>query len=168
MKVNSKVLFVISMCVLVGLTAEAQNRKMELSSTLGFGLSFEELGTPYEEFGNAIHLGFNLYAKGDQLFKGDAQLSINYSGGNQLSSSILAVNALYGGRYYFTSPEEEVSFFANALIGGMYTLEEGDDYTESLFRFGYSFGCFLGLNRFIVGTSIESYNNFIFKVGYTF
>lgn len=82
--------------------------------------------------------------------------------------SFLSVNAVYGGRYYFTDPEKSTTVFANALIGGVFISEKGDDFTENLFGFGYSAGCFVDMNRFIIGASVESYNNFIFKVGYTF
>jgi len=153
-----------------GLNSEAQNKKMELSFTTGYVINHWEIGTEYQKFAPGGHIGFNLYTKKAKRFKTDFQLSINLSGrgGKNTSGSFLSVNALYGGRYYFVDPEKSTSIFASALIGGVFINETGDDFTENLIGFGYSAGCFVDINRFIIGASVESYNNFIFKVGYTF
>ena len=164
-KIISKRFFLIAICISFGLTAQSQNKKMEFSATTGLVINHELLGIEFQGLDYGVHFGFNMYTKQMKRFKTDLQVSLNYSVGN---SNFLSVNALYGGRYYFTDPEKLTTFFANALIGGVYINEAGDDFFANEFGFGYSAGCFVGVNRFVIGASVESYNNFIFKLGYTF
>jgi hypothetical protein len=101
-------------------------------------------------------------------FKSDLQASVNISGAAGTSGRFLTVNALYGGRYYILNPEKPTKLFANALAGGAFIAETGDDFTENRFGVGYSVGLFAVVNHLVVGASAESFNNVIFKIGYTF
>ena len=150
------------------IASRAQDKKKEFSATIGFAANHEELGTAYLGFAYGGHIGFNLYSRELKRFKSDLQASVNFSGKNNASGSLLTFNALYGGRYYILNPEKPTKVFANVLAGPAFIAETGGDFTENRFGLGYSAGIFVVFNRFVVGTSAESYNNFIFKVGYTF
>lgn len=76
MRVSTKIFFLITIFMSFGLNSEAQNKKMEFSSTTGFVINHWELGTEYQEFAYGGHVGFNLYTKKVKRFKTDLQLSI--------------------------------------------------------------------------------------------
>ena len=46
-------------------------------------------------------------------------------------------------------------------------MKTGDDFTENRFGPGYSVRVYVVRDRFVLGAAAESYNNFIFKIGYT-
>lgn len=166
MKNNTKILLQIYILLLFSIVVKAQNKKMELSTTIGFVINHGELDNQFQEISNGGHLGFNLYSTKEKRFKSDLQLSMNISGNS--SSSLLSINGLYGGRYYFTKPDKSTAIFGNALIGGAYISEIGDDFIESSFGLGYSVGVFMDLKKIVLGISSESFNNFILKAGYKF
>jgi len=166
MKAKTRILLMTVFCICLNLTLNAQAKKMEFSSTIGFVLNHEELGTDFQEFGYGGHLGFNLYSKKAKRLKTDLQVSLNLSGGEGISSDFFSLNALYGGRYYFTKLEKSTKVFTNILVGGSFVSELGDDFTENRLEFGYSVGLFINPKRFLIGVSAESFNNFIFKIGY--
>ena len=149
-----------------GLSTEAQTKKHEFSYTIGLVVNHDELGSGYQTFTYGGHVGFNMYSKKVKQLKSELQVSLNLVGRD--GSSFLSLNALYGGRYYFVDPAKTTTFFVNTLIGGLYLNESGDDFIENLIGFGYSIGFFMDKDRFLIGVSAESFNNFIFKIGYTF
>lgn len=164
LKFVSKIFILFTIFICFDFAAEAQERKMEFSITAGILLNHDE----FDDFEYGGHLGVNLYNRNEKRFKSDIQLSFNFSGSEYSSTAVLSFNGLYGFRYYSAGPNESKRIFANALIGGSLAFGLGDDFSENLSGLGYSFGLFADLNRFIMGASIESYNNFIFKLGYTF
>lgn len=164
MKIISKLFLLIVVLMLVNLTAEAQDKKMESSYTIGFLVNHENLGYSMVRFEYGGHLGVNLYSANTKRLKADFQFSMNLSGGD----TFISINALGGGRYYILDSEQSPTIFINLLLGGAYIFEEGDDFTEHLFDIGYSAGCFIDMNKFTIGVAAESYNNFIFKIGYSF
>jgi len=154
--------------VSLSIATRAQDKKKEFSLTTGLVANHGELGAPEEELAYGAHLGFNLYSKKPKRLKSDLQLSMNFSGESNTSSTLFSLNGLYGGRYYILAPEKSTTAFVNALIGGSFVQESGDDFTEVLLNIGYAVGGFVVINRWILGVSAESYNNFILKIGYTF
>ena len=160
--------YLLALLLLVGVASRAQDTKKEISPTMGFVVSDEEFGLADPETAFGVHIGANLYSKELKRLKSDLQLSLNLTGMPMGTGRILSVNALYGGRYYIINPEKNVSVFINGLVGGAFIAESGDDYTENRFGLGYSAGVFGDINRFILGISVESFNSFILKVGYSF
>ena len=163
-----KLFFLTTILIALSIASHAQDKKIAFSATTGLVISHTELGTEYQEFDFGGHIGFNLYSKKEKRFKTDLQSSLNVSGAQNSSSSFLSVNALYGGRYYIIDPEKPVTAFVNALVGGVYIYELGDDFIDDRFGVGYSVGGFVDINRLMIGAAAESFHNFIFKVGYTF
>jgi hypothetical protein len=148
--------------------AQSQDRKLEFSPTTGLVMAYEEPGSGFEELGYGVHFGVNIYSKRPKRLKTDLQISMNFTGKAIGTGSILSVNALYGGRFYLTRPEQRTKVFVNALAGGAFIGESGDDFTENRFDLGYSLGSFVLIKRMLLGVSAESYNNVILKIGYTF
>lgn len=141
---------------------------MKIATTAGYLINHDRLGSNYQGFTPGGHIGFNMYSKKAERIKTDFQVSLNFSGGQNALSSFQSVNALYGGRFYLTNPEKPTKLFANALIGATFVRESGYEFIEYFLRVGYTVGCVLEINRFILGPSIESYNSIIFKLGYGF
>lgn len=148
----------------LSLVSNGQSKKTAFSLTAGFVFNHDE----FEDFTRGIHLGYNLYYRNTKRLRPDFQVSLNTSGLGNSSSNILSINVLVGGRYYFTKAEKPTKFFVNTLLGGSLAAELGDDFTENLSSVGYTVGLFLDIKRLMIGASIESYNNFILKAGYTF
>jgi hypothetical protein len=168
LKVGGRTLYLVVLLLFVGIASWGQSRKKEITPSIGFVVSHEEFVLSDQETAFGIHIGANLYSKELKPLKSDLQLSLNLTGMPMGTGRILSVNALYGGRYYIINPEKNVSVFINGLVGGAFIAESGDDYTENRFGLGYSAGVFGDINRFILGISVESFNSFILKAGYSF
>ncbi len=168
MNTNSKILLLTGLFIFLCSFAKAQDKKMQVSTTVGYSLNYDAFDGPSLRSSPGFHLGFNLYKRVPKRFKTDLQLSINLSGRGSSKGNVLSVNPLFGGRYYITNPESSNNVFVNTLIGGSLVRETGDDFYENFLSVGYSVGCYANLNRLVLGLSIESYNNLIIKVGYKF
>lgn len=162
-----KGLFILLILTCLG-TTRAQDKRYEVSPTLGWVVHHQDLGNSFQNFNHGVHMGVNLYNAREKRFKSDLQLSLNTSGVGNFGGNVMSINALYGGRYYISDPGKRSKVFANALVGGTFVVENGDDYIENFLDLGYSLGIFFRADRWILGTSAESYNNFILKVGYAF
>ena len=163
-----KKILLLALLMVTGIAAEAQDKRFEFTPSLGFVVHHENLGYSFREFTYGVHLGVNMYNARAKRLKSDLQVSINASGGGTGSSDLITINGLYGGRYYILDPARTTRVFINALLGGAFVNETGDDFTESYLDVGYSSGIFVQSNRLILGVSVESFNNFVFKVGYAF
>lgn len=168
MNSTPKICLLIFILIFLGLTIQAQDKKFEFSPNVGLVLNHEEIGLYFQDFTYGGHLGVNIYKARVKRFKSELQLSIASSGSGITSNNLITINGLYGGRYYILNPNKPTKVFVNILLGGAFVNETGDDFTESLLYVGYSLGGYIDLNRLIVGASIESFNNIIFKIGYTF
>jgi len=144
----------------------AQEKKMEFAVTTGFArrAAIEQFGGT----GKGFHIGANMYKRNAERFTSDAQLSLNFINLDKSLTNVLAINALYGVRYYFSKPENDTRFFLSVLIGPAFKNESGDDYIESILDFGYAGGLFVESNKFVFGASLDAPQNLIFKIGYTF
>ena len=154
--------------LLMGLRVNGQDKRFEFAPTLGFVVHHEDLGYSFQEFTYGAHLGINMYNAQVKRFKSDLQVSLNTSGIANTSSNLITINGLYGGRYYILDPGKTTKVFVNALLGGAFVNETGDDFSESYLDVGYSAGIFVQTRRLLLGASAESFNNFVFKAGYTF
>jgi len=168
LKAGLRTCYLVALLLFVGVASRAQGSKKEITPTIGFVVSHEEFGLADLETAFGIHIGANMYSRELKRIKSDLQVSLNLSGMPAGSGRILSFNALYGGRYYILNPEKPASVYVNALVGGVFIAESGDDYTENRFGLGYSAGVFGDIDRFIVGISVESFNAYILKVGYSF
>ena len=148
----------------------SQERKLDFNLSIGFLLNHYELGTSNVELAPGTHLSLNIYNRKEKKLKSEFQFSMNASGrgGSNMSGSFFSTNLLYGLRYYLTQPDKNYQFYINSLIGPSYVNESGDDFTDNFFSFGYSLGAHTYFNKVSIGLAAESYNNFIFKLGYTF
>jgi|GEM_PF-1774558 len=153
---------------ILSLTAQVQEKKVEFSVTTGFTTKLS-IDDPFNtETGNGFHLGANLYKRDARKWSWDTQLSMNYTGSRNSSSNLFTLNALVGGRYYFSKLENSTRLFFSLLGGVALRSETGDDFTETFIDVGYSGGLYIERDRFLFGISIDAPQNLIFKAGYTF
>jgi len=155
---------------LVGTVSNAQTN--DFSNTVVVGV-----GTPMLDNGIGFHVGYNPSFSVHEYFAVEGQLSYFYTNltGSFISGNtgtVQSVNLLTGGRLYFTSEDKNVRPYINLLIGGMYNREFmeriGGSNTTSEFGLGGSAGAYVNISRFVIGLSLDTPQNFILKVGYTF
>lgn len=120
---------------------QAQEKKKELAVTSGFAVKIVDPNG--FDSSHCFHLGLNMYNRNARKISTDAQLSFNYTSDKFISSEHLTVNALYGGRMYFSAPENNTRIFMNLLAGFAFRSESGDDFVENLPDIGYSGGIFM-------------------------
>ncbi|GAB5526291.1 MAG: hypothetical protein Roseis2KO_41630 [Roseivirga sp.] len=166
MNTITKTLWVCLLIFLANSVVQAQEKKKEFAVTAGFAV---KIANPdFFESSHGLHLGINMYNRHASKFTSDAQFSLNYTSDKFTSSERLTINALYGVRMYFNPPENNTRFFMNLLAGFAFRNETGDDFVENLPDIGYSGGVYMESGRFLLGVSVDSPTNVIFKVGYTF
>ncbi|WP_139135204.1 hypothetical protein [Roseivirga sp. 4D4] len=168
MKVYGLVSTMILMFSMLSVTAQAQEKKLELSVTTGFATKLSINDPLNSEAGNGFHIGANFYKRDAQTWSWDTQLSMNFTSETNSSSDHFTFNSLFGGRYYFSKPENLTRLFFSLLGGIALRSETGDDFTDTFIDVGYSGGLYLERDRFLFGISIDAPQNFIFKLGYTF
>lgn len=168
MNFSKKGIVVIVFLALVGTIAKAQNNDFSSTITLG-------IGAPILDGGIGGHIGFNPAYSVSEYFAVEGQLSyaymrINSSFISGKTGKVQSANILTGGRVYFTGEDKKVRPYANLLIGGMYNHEVQDSsgFKTTEFGFGLSAGAFVNINQFILGLSLDTPQNIIFKLGYTF
>lgn len=120
--------------------------------------------------GNAygFHLGMNLFKVNSNRLGWDSQLAVNMTNAENSNSTMFTFMAIGGGRYCFVKKGNGVSVFMNFMAGFALEVDLGDDYTETLPDVGYSVGSFFQKDSFLLGISIESAENLVFKIGYRF
>lgn len=166
MKTVSKVLLI---CVFTCLCFASQAQEKKLGFTISMGHASKLTFDPNSfEAANGFHLGINMYQRNAQRWTWDAQLSVNNTAAKFTSSNLFTINTLYGARYYFNEPVSKTRFFLNLLGGVALRIDNGDDYTETTLDVGYSAGFYAERKRFLFGVSVDSPENLIFKVGYSF
>lgn len=147
--------------------ANAQKGDFAIAPTIG-------VTTPILDGGIGFHIGVNPSYSILPSFSIESQLSYLYT---KISSSFISgktgmsnsVNILLGGRQYLNSNEKTTRFYLNLLVGGNYNKQKlnGESY-EGEFNFGISAGGFFEFNKFLIGLSYETPQNFILKMGYVF
>ena len=145
---------------LAAISLQAQDKQRAFSPSIGYVRKLD----PFVRNPNGVHIGINMYRKNARHFSSDVQLSANLTG-NRINT-FAGINALFGVRYYFMSDEKAIRLFTNLLAGAAFTSESGDDFIENAFRPGYSLGLYLEIDDIVLGTAIESPENFFVKVGY--
>ncbi len=162
----TKMLLASLLLCLASSVLQAQEKRKEFALTGGFAVKITDPIVP--ESSHGFHLGVNMYNRDARKFTSDAQFSLNYTFDKFGSGRLFTLNALYGVRMYFTSPEKNTRIFMNLLAGFAFRNETGDDYVENLPDIGYSGGVFMESGRYLIGVSVDSPVNVIFKLGYTF
>lgn len=150
-----------------GLSVHAQKDNLKVSPNLG-------VTTPILDGGIGFHLGINPAYTLSPRFSVEGQVSYLYTkingsflSGNEGRSN--SINTLVGGRLYLNSEEKRNRFYLNLLFGGNYNKEEINDVKlDGAFDFGFSGGGFFEINKFLIGVSYDTPQNFILKVGYVF
>lgn len=141
--------------------AQEVNKKLAISVTTGYVTGVEN----YWDEKHGFHLGANLYKSTVERLSWDAQLSMNFTSGQEAAA---AISALSGGRIYLNKGEKTNRYFFNMLIGPSLFLASGYDYTETTMQIGYSAGFYGMRKHFLFGVGIERQEVFAFKIGYTF
>lgn len=166
MKIFKTLLLSVILLCMFNEVSLAQEKKREFSATAGYAVRVFD--TDFEGNASGFYLGLNLYKRNATGLTTDAQVSLNYISQDQSSSNILSINALYGIRYYFNSPEASTRVFFNTLVGPAYKNVSGDDSIENVIDFGYSAGIFVAPKKWVFGISIDNPTNLVFKVGLRF
>jgi len=172
MNVSKKAITAILFFTLIGTITKAQESNFSNTLTLGVGTQLSEKGVGW-------HIGYNpsfslskYFALEGQLSYANMSLKSPYTPSQ--SAQYQSVNALIGGRFYFTSPHKKVRPYVNLLLGGAYehiSVSQLNTNLNSIYsdvNLGYSVGAFVDINRFTLGVSYDAPKNALFKIGYRF
>lgn len=151
----------------VNFASNAQRNKLSVTSTVG-------VTSPLLDEGIGVHLGVNPAVSLTRKFSIEGQLSyfraeISSSFLTGKTSSINAINALGGGRFYFSPVRKQTRFYVNGLLGVNQLIEETTGpSSQKTIDLGFATGLFLEKKRFMAGLSYESPQNVVLKGGYIF
>lgn len=132
------------------------------------------LGAVYPVLDNGIgyHIAVNPTFNFNKEILVEGQLSFSQT---QISGAFLSgktgresvVGAFVGARYYLNSPEKEVRFALNYLMGLYVVAEQPGDQEFEAFL-GVTPGFYIEKNKIYIGAAFESPQNAILKLGYIF
>ena len=155
----------LSLTLFSGLSANAQKGESFITPNIGVTtlLLSEAIG---------VHIGVNPSYAVSSHFSIEGQVSYSYTriNGAFISGArglINSFNALAGGRLYFIQEDKSVRPYINLLIGANQFRELSETLKETRgFKIGFSAGAYVEIQKFLLGVSLDSPENFIFKVGY--
>ena len=121
--------------------------------------------TPLLDNGLGFQVGVNPSFKVNQYVSIESQFSYSYinasaflTGEDEINNSFYA---LIGGRLYLASERKTFRPYINAMMGSSHSNKSGKN-------LGFSTGGFLQIGKTVVGISLESTQNIVFKLGRRF
>lgn len=146
-----------------------QSQELPIKANVNLGI-----GIPLLDNGVSYHVGVNPFYRiaphvsiEGQLSFATARITRSFLSGNKKIEH--TVNALVGPRLFITKEGNSFRPYLNFLTGLTYIKTRGDAKSTDAVDFpGFSFGVFANIKKILVGISLESPGNLLFKVGYIF